>query len=310
MASFQGANIHDLRLPEPFHQPAGWQNPQMSKAGLWLLPLDLATATGGALRTYFKKVLSQQADHVAWSFHVETFEREEHLKNEALHWLKATHQPLRFHIESGDVADLARIFSLKQPFDVLKLPLEEAGPRAEVWLKTLAPEALASVRTEVSIQALLKEYEESLGRAVLFPWLDLGYFSGFLRRKDQQELAERLNLEWTRAHVMYSPHDEEREKANLAAHELMLNPTLQIIRKEREGKKEVRLLARWKESLSEILIGPAEAVFVDELHESARVQTNELAKMYHKNSELKAAFENLLSSGIILSGPTQPIRPV
>jgi hypothetical protein len=89
---------------------------------------------------------------------------------------------------------------------------------------------------EQKVASWLKHYLETFNRDDWEPYERLRAFPLYLRnenrlkRVDDAWLVDLALWEWTRFVTLYSPIDEDAERASLASGEYMLNPSAQILR--------------------------------------------------------------------------------
>lgn len=302
--------MHDFRLPRPFMQPWSWPDPKGASDSSWLLSLELAITSGGPLRSYFLSLV-ENAKNVVWDLHSEAFIRdlsEDRARCEEVHfWLHQAKAPVRIQIDRNKASRIGKILALKAPFELIERE-KDAVPKIKDWLIEVTPQFLRESEVQaVDTEKLLFEYESELGRELAFPWQDLGYFAGFLRRRKVQALAELFHYEWSRAQVYYSPQDEELEEKRLSGAQVILNPTAQILRR-KEPKPAVIVIARYSGELIETEINSVQAALIDEVSEGFRMELPEalknaqktLQRMKHNISALEHDLQTLLEKKILL----------
>ncbi len=305
----------DLRLPRPFMKPEAWPDPQRV-GGSWILSLDLSIVSGGPLRSYCQRVL-EGATKIIWSIQSETLlsdlRLDPGLLEEARSWLKKTQGPIRLHVDPGKkAAVMAELLLLHEPFDMIER-VHMPAPDVLEWLEELAPEFSRKAAGEgVETRKMVSDYESELGHSLQSPWLDLGYFAGFLRRRGYKQLAELFHYEWSRAQAYYSPQDDESERKRLQEGEVILNPTAQIVRRTLPYPS-LRVVARYSGALMDVELNPVQAALIDEMNEGFRLQVSDvlagaektLKQVQHNISELQCEFDSLVEKGILLKG-TRP----
>lgn len=106
-----------------------------------------------------------------------------------------------------------------------------------VEFRAIYPRVVAVVGDE-QVAKWLEFYEQAFGRRDWDRLESLRAFPLFLRnenrlhRLNQPWLVDLALWEWTEFSVLYSPMDEDAERASLKPGELLLNPTTQIVRLE------------------------------------------------------------------------------
>lgn len=304
--------MYDVRLPRPFMQPGTWPDPKISSDKAWLLSLELAITSGGPLRSYFHSIL-ENARNVVWDIQSEFFINDlaenSKLCDEARSWLLKSKTPIRLQMEKNKASRIGEILSLKAPLELIERE-KSAVPTVKDWLSEVAPEFIREAELQgVGAEKFVSEYENELGRELAFPWQDLGYFAGFLRRRKLPVLAELFHYEWARAQVYYSPQDEEFEEKRLSRARVILNPTVQILRRN-QPEPAVIALARYSGQLIESEINPVQAALIDEVSEGFRLQLPEvlanaektLQSLKHNTFALHNELETLFEKRILLKG--------
>ena len=273
-----------------------------------MLSLEFAAVTGGPLKAYISELLDSGA-HVVWqtrlSFYSEAAGRR--ALEEARAWLRATPGTLRLNLLDGDAAngELARLAEAR-PVLVTETMTTPRGPLA--WIAEIAPEFLSAVNAKgFHLGDWLEAYELERGAVLNFAWDDLRYFAAFLRKSGHDALAFLFHLEYSRAHVLFSPQDEETEAASLKTDQFMLNPTVQLIQCAEPAPRVIALARRI--GLSELELEPAEAALIDELNENGRMSGEALlagaGRVFGDQAaalQLEDARERLLQNGILIQG--------
>lgn len=302
--------MNDFRLPRPFMNPGAWPDPTRSLETPWVLSLELALTSGGPLRSYFHSIV-ENAKHVIWDIQSESLlndlNQDPRLFEEAQNWLKSSKGPIRIQLEGERISRMIERLPLRAPYELIE---RESSFGVRDWFLEVTPEFVRrTTRQGLEIENYVSEYEKEFGRALEFPWHDLGYFAGFLRRRGNLDLAELFHYEWSRAQVFYSPQDEELEEKRLNDSEVILNPTIQILRQS-SSRSSLIVLVRYSGQLIESEINPVQAALIDEVSEGFRAQVSEvlpnaektLQKMKHNTSALQTEFETLLGKRIFLKG--------
>lgn len=193
-----------------------------------------------------------------------------------------------------------------------------AAPSLQAWARLIFA-GLADFLSDDAGKEILLAYEREMPLVRYFPWEDFRFFAGYLRtfRSELKAVAEVAALDWARFQAELSPHDEAGEAESLRPGEIMVNPTLQIVRRETRG--EMVFVAREAKS-SELLEQTANwmhAALVDKAAEEFRIGEAEL--LVQAASELRGApaalkfdgalddrlresLQALLASGVLLKG--------
>lgn len=276
-------SLASFLLPAPLMHPELW--PPLDEAARWLLPLDVATATGGPLKTRFEELLMH--DRAAWFLPAAFFEFEKAQSvqreirfQEAASWLK-TFPGVRCYSDQPKKIPVDWLKANGWPLDLIEAH-SATSPGLFAWSKEIFPELLSRYG-ELKLRSALSEYQEKMPTADVFPWQELRFFAGFQRQKGSSPEFSRLAaFEWAKFQALFSPQNETSEARSLPTDALQLNPTVQILRSEQEEL--ITLLLRWNDRLHVEKIGWREAFIIDEVSESPKIPATDLLKTIESES--------------------------
>lgn len=280
-------------LPSPLLDSKSWYKP--SDGDVWLLPLDVATACGGALKQRFKKII--ETKNALWFLPSEFLRSASNLsfglRVIALReWISVSSRSELFSDDPSYIANKLGLANVRRA--------AVAAPSLFDWAKEIFPNLTLKIG-ELRLRESLNTYEKEVPDAAGFPWEGLRFFAGFLRQK-KIEGADAAAMDWLRFSALYSPQDEEAEKRSLAEEALILNPTMQFHR----GGTELIVIGRRLETLVERAIDWREALILDEVMEAPRTLASSVIQKcgseHPTGRDFAPVLDGLIADGILLRG--------
>ncbi len=274
-------SVVDFLLPSPLRRPDLWPKPKFSNQA-WLLPLDLATVSGGALRAHLEEI--NERCEVFWVlsrvFLGSGVSHEIRLR-EADDWIKKNS---RSKLLAGPgVSPLLAVGSLGRELELVD-SFSVSPPGLFNWAKEIYPSVLTEIG-ELKLKSHLNDYEKAMPEAGDFPWEGLRFFSGFLRQRRQNSLAAAAARDWAYLQALYSPQEE---RTIHGGQRVMLNPTLQIVKLDA-----VELFFRVAGQVQTKTVDWIEGYLIDEVSEAPRTSIHQLLE--HAENE-RSNLERTLGS--------------
>lgn len=313
-------SYRDLSLPQPLLAPHLWPDPDEPQDVLWILSLNLASLSGGPLRALYLKAIA--SGRFVWRLDFPIASKE-------LLFLRK--EEIRIWLASGKPKGLLGDFRLIADFrdaiegfnftekdllssELLRSGLVSQAPDARNWIQELVPEVF-EILGEVKLRKYLKLYFHQMPEAEIQPFDGLRYFSGFLRKQAEAQAAVAFDSAWAKLNVLFSPHDENFERKRLKPGELIINPTLQVLR----DPLEMRALAllRSENGVIERELSWPKAAIIDEISERPRMQISELDELIQHQMasrevrelskkmgapDFSLSLQELMTDGIVLLG--------
>ena len=168
------------------------------------------------------------------------------------------------------------------------------------WAETFFP-SLSSEMGNLKFLDSIERLRGELPGVELAPWTELGYLPGYLRRERfGAHLTEIAASDWARFSTLFNPQDEISEELSLAPSEVMLNPSVQVLGLS-ESAKMIAFVRRRAPSwtVEEFAVDWRQALVLDELTESGRVEKSHLISHLNEICLSKAPAANLSKSDVM-----------